>query len=311
MSEIHQGVQRLAPRVRNWGRWGPDDEAGTLNFITPAKVVAAAALVRRGVVFSLAIPLDANGPNGSSLRPNPFHMMTATGVDTVQPFVFRGGARYTDDAVFMPLQSTTQWDSLAHVYYDGQLYNGFAASEVDSRGAQRDGIDKTHARYISRGVLLDVARARGVECLDPGDDMTGEVLDAAAAAQGVTVEEGDIIVLRAGVMADWVRTGSWDKFRGPRAGVVHSTAEWLFDHRVAAIAGDTVEKVEVIESGALESPFHMLALRDMGMCIGELWFVEDLAEDCAADGVYEMFLAAQALPVTGGVGSPVNPIAIK
>jgi kynurenine formamidase len=311
MSEIHPGVQRLAPIVRNWGRWGPDDEAGTLNFITPAKVVAAAGLIRRGVVFSLAIPLDANGPNGSSLRPNPFHMMTATGVDTVQPFVFSGGARYTDDAIFMPLQSTTQWDSLAHVYYDGQLYNGYAAGEVDSRGAQKDGIDKTHDRYVSRGVLLDVARAHGVDCLEPGDDITGAVLEATAAAQGVAIEEGDIVVLRAGVMVDWVRTGSWDSYRRPRAGVVHSTAEWLSDHRVAAIAGDTVEKVAVIESGTLESPFHMLALRDMGMCIGELWFVEDLAADCARDGVYEMFLAAQALPVTGGVGSPVNPIAIK
>jgi kynurenine formamidase len=211
----------------------------------------------------------------------------------------------------MPLQSTTQWDSLAHVYYDGRLYNGFTAGEVDSRGAQKDGIDKTHDRYVSRGVLLDVARAHGVDCLDPGDDITGGVLEATAAAEGVAIEEGDIIVLRAGVMADWVSTGSWAGYRGPRAGVVYSTAEWLHDHRVAAIAGDTVEKVEVIESGALESPFHMLALRDMGMCIGELWFVEDLAEDCASDGVYEMFLAAQALPVTGGVGSPVNPIAIK
>jgi kynurenine formamidase len=307
----HEGVQRLAPQLRNWGRWGPDDEIGTLNFITPAKRVAAAALVRRGVVFSLAIPLDANGPNGSSLRPNPFHMMTATGVDTVQPFVFAGGARYTDDAIFMPLQSTTQWDSLAHVYYDDRLYNGYSSGEVDSRGAQRDGIDKTHDRYVSRGVLLDVARAEGVECLDPDFDITGEVLEATADAQGVTVGEGDIVVLRAGAMADWVKTGSWSQFQGPRSGVVYSTAEWLHDRKVAAIAGDVVEKVEVIKSGTLATPFHMLALRDMGMCIGELWFVEDLATDCAADGVFEMFLAAQALPVTGGVGSPVNPIAIK
>jgi kynurenine formamidase len=164
---------------------------------------------------------------------------------------------------------------------------------------------------VSRGVLLDVARAQGVECLAPDFDITGEVLEATASTQGVSIEEGDIIVLRAGAMADWAKTGSWSKFQGPRAGVVYSTAEWLHDRRVAAIAGDVVEKVEVIKSGTLATPFHMLALRDMGMSIGELWFVEDLAADCAVDGVYDMFLAAQALPVTGGVGSPVNPLAIK
>lgn len=307
---IHEGVRRLAPRVRNWGRWGPDDEIGTLNYITSEKRLAAARAVRRGDVFSLAIPADHNGPQGNNpRRPNPFHVMTATGVDTVQPFVFDGGARYTDDAVFMPLQSTTQWDAIAHVYYGGQLYNGFAAGEVDSRGAQRVGIDKTHDRYVSRGVLLDLARVAGVDCLDPGVEVTGAMLEEAEEAQGVRVEEGDILLIRTGAMAEWARTGSWSSFHGQRAGIVHETAEWLHDRRVAAIAGDTVERVDLDAAPAI--PFHMLALRDMGLPIGELWFLEDLAADCAADGVFEMLLVAPALRITGGVGSPLNPIAMK
>jgi kynurenine formamidase len=308
---IHEGVQRLAPSLRNWGKWGDDDEIGTLNYVTAEKRRAAAHAVRRGDVFSLAIPVDNMGPSNNPLRPNPFHMMLATGVDTVQPFVFAGGARYTDDAVFMPLQSSTQWDAIAHVYYDDRLYNGFSAGEVDSRGAQRVGIDKTHDKYVSRAVLLDVARAHGVECLDPEVDITGDVLEDTERKQGSPIEEGDIVLLRTGAMASWARTGSWADFRGPRAGVVYQTAEWLHDRRVAAIAGDTVEKVEGIESGKLATPFHMLVLRDMGMCIGELWYLEELAADCADDHVYESLLVASALRVTGGCGGPVNPIAMK
>ena len=311
MGEIHEGVRQLQPRLSNWGRWGPDDELGTLNFITPERRRAAAHAVRRGDVFSLAIPLDKFGPSNNPFRPNPFHMMLATGVDTVQPFQMGAGTRYTDDAVFMPLQSSTQWDAIAHIYYEGYLYNGFPASEVDSRGAQKLGIDKTHDKYVGRGVLLDIARALQTDVL-PGDfEITGDVLQQTADRQGVEICAGDMIVLRAGVMASWRRTGSWADFHRPRAGVIWSTAEWLFDHSIAAIAGDTVEKVDRIESGHLSSPFHMLVLRDMGMCIGELWFVEELADDCATDGVYEFLLVAPALRVTGGCGSPLNPIAMK
>jgi kynurenine formamidase len=311
-TDIHPGVRRLAPIVSNWGRWGDDDEIGTLNHITPEKVASASRLVRRGAVFALSIPLGADGPcGGNKLRPNPFHVMTATGVDTIQPFVFGGGARYTDDAVFLPLQSSTQWDALAHVYYGGQLYNGFSSGEVDSRGAQRDGIDKTHDRYVSRGVLLDVARAVGVDCLDPDFSITADVLEQAEQAQGVHVEPGDILLVRMGLMVAWVRSGDWGPLQGIHPGLVYETVEWLHDRQVAAIAGEAVEKVESMASGELCSPFHMLALRDMGMCIGEYWYLEDLAADCAQDQVYDMMLVACPLRVSGGVGSPLNPIAIK
>ena len=111
---------QLGARLRNWGRWGPDDERGTLNLITPERLVAAARLVREGKIFDLGIPFDENGPQPGGGRINPVHLMSQTG-DTQ---VFPGGFKYADDYIFMPLQGATQWDSLAHVYYDDQIYNG-------------------------------------------------------------------------------------------------------------------------------------------------------------------------------------------
>jgi kynurenine formamidase len=246
------------------------------------------------------------------IRVNPVHTMTATGADPTQAVPMAAGARYTDDVMFLFLQSGTEWDSLAHIFYDGQLYNGFDSSSVDSGGAERCGIDKTCSAYVSRGVVLDVARFHGVECLDPSHRILGDELDAVAAAQGVAVEEGDIVLLRTGILSDYARTGGWATYRGSHPGLHYRAAEWLHDHRIAAIAADngSVEGIDK-QAGTLAVPLHMLALRDMGLCLGESFYLEDLAADCAADGVYECFLVAPALRVTGGVGSPVNPLAMK
>ncbi|MET0628599.1 MAG: cyclase family protein, partial [Acidimicrobiia bacterium] len=120
-------VRALGTRLSNWGRWGPDDERGATNLITPDRVVAAAALVRTGKVFDLGIPFDESGPQtGTGIRQNPLHLMSATGTNQD----FAGGFRYTDDIVVMALQCATQWDALAHVFYDDQLYNGYPATEV-------------------------------------------------------------------------------------------------------------------------------------------------------------------------------------
>ena len=165
VDELVDEIAMLGDRVRNWGRWGADDEIGTLNFITPAKRAAAAQLVRKGVTFSLQIPMNNKGPMTGAGRVNPVHTMTATGCDDIQAVAMSAGARYTDDVMFLYLQSGTEWDGLAHVFYDGRLYNGYDASNVDSNGAHKVGIDKTCSAYVSRGVLLDVARFHGVDCL--------------------------------------------------------------------------------------------------------------------------------------------------
>ncbi|MGI5200179.1 cyclase family protein [Spirillospora sp. CA-108201] len=329
MSSINE-FRAVAEQVRNWGRWGDDDEVGTLNFITPEKVRASAGLVRKGAVFPLGVEFGANGPQGDYLfRPNPIHVMTVDGGDA-DHFVehSRGWAanpvaqqigqyfadnpfRFNDDMIIMPLQAATQWDALSHTYYDGLLYNGFPASAVTSQGATRCGIDKVIAKGITtRGVLLDVVAHRGDDVhLDPDQPVTPEELDEVAARQGVAVEPGDVVIIRTGWWDNFRRTGDRSAFT---SGLSWRCAAWLHAHEAAAVAADNVTvEVPMPEFEGVFLPFHLLCERDMGMMLGEYWDVTALAADCAGDGVYEFQLIAPPLAVVGAVGSPVNPIALK
>src|SRR2546428_1889233 len=163
-------IRALAKKVSNWGRWGAEDERGTFNFITPDVVRRAAACVQRGQVFSLGLPFGAEGPQiGQGGRVNPLHLMSAVGGGYgADP----EGFRYNDDVIIMPLQCATQWDSLAHVYYGGQLYNGFPASTTTAAGAPRNPTAKLGPGIASRGVLLAVAPVAGAERLPAGRVIT-------------------------------------------------------------------------------------------------------------------------------------------
>jgi kynurenine formamidase len=325
MSEEWRAV---AEKIRNWGRWGPDDQLGTLNFITAAHQRRAAGLATQGKRFSLAIPLDADGPMGArGIRRNPVHILSVDGgdnnlqpepagvpigqADEIRHMYSDSPFRFNDDWIVMPLQGSTQWDALSHVYYDDLLYNGFAASTVSSLGASKNGIEVVAAagHVTGRGVLLDVARHRGLASLAAGDVISPEELDDVAAAQGVMIGPGDIVI---------VRTGWWSTYypghptwgtRDP--GVSWRVAEWLWERDVAAIAADCTAVEVLVSEGTATLPFHMLTLRDMGMMLGEIWNLEELADDCHSDHIYEFLLVAPPLKVTGGVGSPVNPVAMK
>jgi len=304
--------EELLRTLTTWGRWGPDDEKGTLNYITDETRKRAARLVRRGKTFSLAIPIrHGSGPQGGGARINSLHLMTATGCDPTSRVDLGRNTRYVDDVLVMMVQGGTQWDALCHVYYDDVLYNGFAATQVDSRGAHRGGIDKVHADFVSRGVLLDVARWRGVACLPAGTAITTADLEAVEAHQGVTLGEGDILLVRTGQMSTVGDFVNWRAFHGKEAGLHWETAEWLHARRVAAVAADNSMVEATGQLADVRVPFHMLALRNLGLHLGEFWYLERLAADCAADGVWEFLLVAQALPIDGGSGSPVNPLALK
>ncbi|MEU1982942.1 cyclase family protein [Nocardia sp. NPDC019395] len=322
--------RKVGDSVRNWGRWGEADELGTLNFITPAKVAAAAGLVRHGKVFPLGIDFGSAGPQGAfQFRQNPTHVMTVDGGDAetlveygpkwlrnsvagqVSGFFADNPLRFNDDMIVMPLQAATQWDAFSHVYYDDKLYNGFPANSVTSMGAFYCGIDKVDSKGItSRGVLLDLVKHRGAETyLAPGEPITPDELDEVAQRQGVTVESGDIVL---------IRTGWWNRFleardgAEPYSGLDWRCAQWLHEHEIAAVAADNLmveNPVSGVEGAFL--PMHMLCLRDMGLMLGEYWDFTALAADCAADGVYEFQLIAPPLSIVGAVGSPINPIAIK
>jgi kynurenine formamidase len=323
--------RRVAREVSNWGRWGADDELGTLNFITADKVAHAASLVRHGKVFPLGVDFGASGPQGAfEFRHNPVHVMTVDGGDVHTLAKYGPGwarnplakqlsgymtadnpFRFNDDMIIMPLQAASQWDALSHVYYDDQLYNGFPADSVTSMGAYHCGIDKVDVKGItSRGVLLDLVRHRGAEVfLEAGDPITPEELDDVVRAQGVSVGRGDIVLIRTGWWTRFVMTGN--KLEG-YSGLDWRCASWLHDREIAAVAADNLQ-VEDLASGVegITFPLHLLCLRDMGMIFGEYWDLTALADDCAADGVYEFQLIAPPLRVVGAVGSPVNPIAIK
>src|ERR687888_1170948 len=201
-----QDLREAAEKYKNWGRWGPHDEIGTLNYTRAEDIVAAARLVRKGKVISLALNFDNSGPQGAKSkypslgRINPLHTMLRTGTDAYSGVLDHRGIRAADDMVVMPLQCGTQWDGLGHVFYENNMWNGYDCREVTSLGAQKCGIEKTKNKMVGRGVFLDVARVLGKEELEDGYPITNVDLDKAAKAHGVTMKRGDYVIVRTGQM---------------------------------------------------------------------------------------------------------------
>lgn len=302
-------VKALAAKVRNWGRWGSDDEIGTINLITDDVVRDAAALVATGKRFALGLPLDQGGPQIGAIpgRTNPLRTMLMINTPlTGDPSNFCT----SDDTVTMGIQACTHWDGLGHVSYDGQLYNGVPASVINEFGANRLGIHNV-TTLVSRGVLLDVARVKGVDRLDGGYAITGADLDAAADMGKVDVRPGDVVLVRTGQMQHFL-AGDKMAYGTPAPGPSLQSVQWFRDHDVAAVATDNITfEVFPCEREDALLPVHLLHLVDMGMTQGQNWNLEHLAADCADDGRYAFFLDASPLPFTNGVGAPVQPVAVK
>lgn len=304
-------IAQVAERCRNWGRWGADDERGTLNFVTPDKVVAAAKLVRTGKVFALAIPFDQRGPQRGSGRFNPVHSMSFDGGDDLK---LPHGIGFSDDTVYMPLQSATQWDALSHAFDRGRMYNDRSAAEVTSFGARFNSIDKVRDAFAGRGVLLDLPRFKKVTHLEPGYAITEDDLQDCIEFQAETsqIYSGDFVLVRTGQMSYCKQHGWGDYAGGDALGLSFSTADWLYRNELAAIATDTwgfeVRPNELADSF---QPLHQIVLPNMGLHIGEIFDLDALAEDCARTAVYEFLFVAPPLPISGAVGSPINPYAIK
>jgi kynurenine formamidase len=308
-SDPEGSIAAAAKRCSNWGRWGADDVRGTMNFLTPSKRAEAASLIRRGVSFSLSQSFDANGPQkGWRRRTNPVHTMLDTGTDAaagVQGFPHGiGGA---DDVISMPLQCSTQWDGLGHIFDHGWAWNGRRAAEVvTSLGDARTGIETVAGVIAGRGVLLDFGD------LPDGFAITTQHLVSQAAKEGVEIGRGDIVLVRTGQLARARRDGWGDYAGGPAPGLSFTTADWLHGTEIAAIATDTWGfEVRPNEFDDAFQPLHQVAIPHIGLFLGEMWDLDALAADCAEDGVYEFWLTAAPLPITGAVGSPVNPIAVK
>ena len=311
-------VRREGERLRRWGRWGADDGKGALNLVTDERVRQAARAVRRGRVFSLAMPFGQGGPSFDvdglpdelAGRYNPKLFMVERGGQDDLP----GGFQYADDVVFMSTQSSTQWDTLAHAFYDGVMWNGRPAdSTITDDGASANAVTAFRDGVVGRGVLLDVARHRGVDRLE-GDDAIGpEELDAVAAAEGVATEPGDIVLVRTGSVGHAVREGRYPRhsFITGSPGLSVRCAAWLVEHEVAAVAADNLAvETMVPEIPDVMMPLHMICQRDAGIPFGELFDLDELAAACAEESQWVFLLVAAPLPVTGAVGGAVNPIAI-
>jgi kynurenine formamidase len=315
-----QDLTDAAKKYKNWGKWGPDDEIGTLNFTSPEDIIAAAQLIKKGKVISLALNFDSTGPQGAKTkypsmgRTNPIHTMLRTGTDAYSGVLDKRGIRAADDMVTMPLQCGTQWDGLGHVFYEDNMWNGYDCREVTSAGAQKCGIEKTKNKMVGRGILLDIPRVKEVERLDDGYGITCDDLDKAAKANGIDVRRGDYVIVRTGQMEACQKVGSWDGYPGGDApGFAFETLEWIQQNEIAAIASDTWGcEVRPNESeDGINQPWHWITIPIMGITMGEIFSLGELADDCADDGVNEFMFVAPAIPITGAVGSPTNPLAIK
>ncbi|MGC5617375.1 cyclase family protein [Georgenia sp. Z1491] len=316
-SRAAEAIVAAAARVSNWGRWGDDDRLGTLNHVGAADRVRAAGLVRTGEVHSLAQPFSSEGPQkGWRRRTNPVHTMTDTGVEAVHgdqgfPHGF-GGA---DDVIAMPLQCSTQWDGLGHIFDHGRAWNGRSAAVVTSEGDSVTGIETTAEQFVARGVLLDVGAALGSDGeLPDGFAITPDHLEATIAAQGESsaVGRGDVLMIRTGHYTRARRDGWGDYAGGPAPGMSFTSLDWVHAREVSALATDTWgAEVRPPELPGAFQPFHQVAIPHMGLFLGEMWAPDGLAAACAVDGRYDFLLVAPTLPIVGAVGSPTNPLAIR
>jgi kynurenine formamidase len=316
MKVDRSAIDEAAKKLSNWGRWGADDQIGTLNNVTPENIIEAGRLIRKGRVFALGLSLKE--PIQSGLfggRWNPIHTMLATGTDAKSgnqddpaPYL-----RYADDAINMPCQASTQWDALCHVFLHDKMYNGYDAGLVDVRGAKKLGIEHVRDKMVGRGVLLDVARFKGVSSLEDGYAITIDDLNACAAAQKVEVRKGDFVIVRTGQQERCLARKDWSGYAGGNApGFAFETCYWLRDKDVAAICSDTWGcEVRPNETNEANQPWHWVVIPVLGISMGEIFYLKELAEDCAEDGIYEFFFSAPPLHLPGGAGSPINPQAIK
>jgi kynurenine formamidase len=303
-----QDFDRLFQKVSNWGRWGPDDERGTLNYITPAHVRAAAALVRSGRSVSLAIPINTvAGPD----NPHPAARYMVQGHDITSGL---GEESFAMDYMACECHGDchTHIDALCHVAYKGKLYNGKPTSIVTSQGPILMDITTLAHGVVGRGVMLDIPRLRGVKWLEPGEAVTREELEAAENAEGVRLAEGDIFVFRTGHHRRRLELGAWNNgYDGEgKAGLHASTMLMLHERKVAAFLPDGDGETVPSNVEGLPYPIHALQLSAMGMTCADSLQFEELAKVCEEEHRWEFMVVIAPLRLPRGTGSLFNPIAV-
>ena len=297
--------RELFNAVSNWGRWDDDGERGALNHLTPARIAAAAGLVRTGTTITLSQSLKTRASIDVP-EPADHHMTMLPDVD-----IGSGSVRFAKDYVGLDYHNDghSHIDALCHVAFEGRLFDGKPDTTVTAEGAQADAIEVLKDGLVGRGVLLDVPRVRGVPWIEPGDHVFREDLEAAERAQGVRVESGDILLVRTGHTRREAELGPWDTPNW-KAGLHPTTASFLADRQVAVLGSDGNSDTAPSTTEGVAFPIHVLALNAMGVHLLDYLQFEDVVRHCEAVGHWEFLFVTAPLRIVGGTGSPVNPTAI-
>lgn len=310
-------TELLADSPSNWGKWGPEDEVGSLNYLGPEQVVAAAGLISSGKVFTLQRLIG--DPKGDPVWPGRTpatrtQILDESSWDGEDAPAFPGGLHYADDKIDAFLQGSTQYDALGHVWYGGQLWNGYDARTTVG-GMDKASVEPIAQRgVVGRAVLLDMARFRGKDTLESAETYTHEDLVACAESQGVELRKRDILLIRTNYLQLFFELGDkfYEGFCEP--GLVYSPelVQWFADMEIPNLVTDTIaNEVTTDPNNGVALVLHNALMRNLGVAFTEICDLEKLAADCADDGVYTFFYVAAPLKINEATGSPVNPVAIK
>ena len=279
----------------NWGRWGDDDQLGALNLITPDKRRQAASLVRTGVSVSLSHnPMTEEAPDNS---PVPFEHVMGEGLRT-DTFRFR----YHGYGV-------SHIDALCHYSHHDMMYNGIPTTASTEEGCGKLGIEHLKDGVVTRGVLIDIARLKGVPYMDPSVPIYVEDIEAWEEKSGVRVSAGDVLLLRVGRWARREAVGPWFP-RDAIAGFHASVGPWLKERDVAVVGSDASTDVQPSGVEGMRLPLHSFLIAGLGVTILDNMDLEALADTAARENRWEFMVTIGPIPVTGGTGSPVNALAI-
>jgi kynurenine formamidase len=305
----------------NWGKWGADDEVGSLNYLTAEEVLRGVASIRTGEIFTLQVPVGSPDVEGDPVWPDRTSAVRTQVMD--EGFFTRGevaavpadGHHWADDKIEMFLQGTTQYDALGHVWYDGRIWNGHSA-ETTVGGLAKASVYPIGQRGVAgRGVLIDMARHRGKDVLDRGEGFSHLDVLAAAERQGVTIEKHDILVIRTGWIGSYYRRSRDEFYRDwNEPGLVYSRelVEWFQEREIPNLVTDTManERSRDPESG-IEIPLHSALMRNLGVAMTELCILDELAQACADDQRWTFLYTAAPLKIVGASGAPTNPVVIR
>ncbi|HUJ65713.1 MAG TPA: cyclase family protein [Acidimicrobiales bacterium] len=291
--------------LKNWQRWGGDDQRGTLNYLTPERRVAAAGRVRSGVSVSLSHNLDTE-PSGDNPQPVHHHMLASGDARDSNGIPGYEAAR---DYLGLDVHglATTHVDALSHMFVEGEMFGGRPAQEVRSDGARSNTIMSMADGVVGRGVLLDVPRSTGVDYFDVGSLVTVAELEAAEADEGVSVSSGDILLIRWGRGPRRAAKGVFDGF----SGLHPECLPWLHRREVALLGSDGIsDPMPFLGTPSWPFPVHQIGITAMGLPLIDNMALDELAQLCAAAGRWEFLFAMSPLRIERGTGCPVNPIAV-